>query len=96
MMCCAIANPASCKILAVICFLHIKNMSAAEIHWELCVAVYGQNVMSKGTVRQWRRMFKDGWTNVHDEEQSSQPSIVSDDDLQYFDQKICERQRFTM
>jgi hypothetical protein len=30
--------------------------------------VYGQNVMSEGTVRQWCRMFKDGETNVHDEE----------------------------
>jgi hypothetical protein len=42
-------------------------MSAIEIHHELC-AVYGQNVMSEGTVRQWFRMFKDGQRNVHDEE----------------------------
>jgi hypothetical protein len=34
-------------------------MSATEIHRELC-AVYGQNIMSEGTVRQWCRMFKDG------------------------------------
>jgi hypothetical protein len=44
MMCHAIDNPASCKILAVIHFLHAKNMSAAGIHCELCAAVYGQNV----------------------------------------------------
>jgi hypothetical protein len=31
-------------------------------------AVYDQNVMREGTVRQWRRMFKDGRTNVHNEE----------------------------
>jgi hypothetical protein len=31
-------------------------------------AVYCQNVMSEGTLRQWCRMFKDGPTNVHDEE----------------------------
>jgi hypothetical protein len=43
-------------------------MSAAEIHHKLCAVVYGQNVMSEGTVRQWCRMFKDGPTNVHVEE----------------------------
>jgi hypothetical protein len=39
-----------------------------EIHRELRAAVYGQNVMSEGNVRQWCRMFKDERTNVHDEE----------------------------
>jgi hypothetical protein len=34
-------------------------MNTAEIHSELC-PVYGQNLMSEGTVRQWCRMFKDG------------------------------------
>jgi hypothetical protein len=54
----AINNRASCEIRAVIRFLHFKNMSAAQIHRELSSAVYSQNVMSEGTVRQWRRMFK--------------------------------------
>jgi hypothetical protein len=62
MMCPVIDNPASSKIHAVIQFLQAKNLSAAEIHLELYV-VYGLNVMSEGTVRQWCRMFKDGWTN---------------------------------
>jgi hypothetical protein len=39
MMCPTIDNPASCEIRAVICFLHARNMSAAEIHSELCAAV---------------------------------------------------------
>jgi hypothetical protein len=65
-MCSAIDNPASCEIRAVSPFLHVKNMSAAEIHRELC-AVYNQNVMGEGTVRQWCRMFKDGPTDVCDE-----------------------------
>jgi hypothetical protein len=56
---------------------------------------YGQN-MSKGTVRQQCRMFKDGRTNVHDEKQCGQPSVVSDDFIQSVDQKICERQHFTI
>jgi hypothetical protein len=42
-------------------------MSAAELCQQLCV-VYGQNVISEGTVRQWHRMFKDGQTNVRDED----------------------------
>jgi hypothetical protein len=52
MMCSAINNPASFKILAVNHFLHSKIMSAAEIHRELCAAFYGQNKMSEseGTV----------------------------------------------
>jgi hypothetical protein len=58
-MCSAIDNPASCEIRAVIRFLRTKNMIAAEIHRELC-AVYGQNVISEGTVRQRCRMFIDG------------------------------------
>jgi hypothetical protein len=66
-MCPAIDNPTSCEIRAVIRFHHAKIMSAAEICLELCT-VYGQNVMSEGTVRQWCRMLKDGRTNVHDEE----------------------------
>jgi hypothetical protein len=50
--------------------LQAKNMSAVEIHRELHTVVYGQNVMSEGTVRQQCKMFKDGQTNVHDEERS--------------------------
>jgi hypothetical protein len=47
---------------AVICFLRAKIMSAAENRCELC-AIYGQNVMSEGTVKQWcskigEKMFK--------------------------------------
>jgi hypothetical protein len=51
-MCPAIDIPASCETRAVIHVLHAKNMSGSEIHRELCVTVYGQNVMSEGTVRQ--------------------------------------------
>jgi transposase len=87
-MCPVIDNPTSCEICSVIRFLHAKNMSAVEIYRELC-AVYGQNVMSEGTVRQWCRMFKDGRTNVHNEEQIGRPSVVSDDLVQSIVHKIC-------
>jgi hypothetical protein len=55
-------NPASCEICAGTLFLHTKNMNSAEMHHELC-AVYSQNLMSEGTVREWCRMFKDGQAN---------------------------------
>jgi hypothetical protein len=61
-MCPAIDNSTSCEIRSVIHFRHTNNMSAAEIHGKLCM-VYGQNVMSEGTVRQWCKMFKDGRAN---------------------------------
>jgi hypothetical protein len=56
-MCPVIDNPASCKICSIIRFIHTKNVGAVEIHHESC-AVYGQNVMNEGTVRQWCRMLK--------------------------------------
>jgi hypothetical protein len=40
-------------------------------------------------------MFKDGQTNVHDEQRSGQPSVVSDE-LQSVNKKICERWYFTI
>jgi transposase len=94
MMCLAIDNPTSCEIRAVILFLHAVNMNAVEIHRELC-AVYGQNVMSEGTVRQWYTMFKDGRRNVRDEGRSGRPSVVSDDHVQSDDQRNCKERRFT-
>jgi hypothetical protein len=41
-------------------------------------------------------MLKDAQTNVHNEEQSGQPSVVCDDLVQSVNQKICERQCFTI
>jgi hypothetical protein len=81
-MCSVIDNIASCEILAVIRFLHAKNMSAAEIHWELCMMIYGQNVRSNRIIIQWYRMIKDKLTNVPDEGRSGRPSVVNDDDVQ--------------
>jgi hypothetical protein len=63
----AIDKLTSFEIRTVIHILYAKNMSSAEFHHELYV-VYGQNLMSEGTVRQWCRMFEDGGTYVHNEE----------------------------
>jgi len=77
-MCAAIENPASCEVRSVIRFLLMENHRPIEIHRQLC-KVYGNNVMSEGRVRQWCIMFKTGRTNVHDEERSGRPTIVTDE-----------------
>jgi hypothetical protein len=77
MMCPVNDKHASCEICMLIRFLHAKNVSAVEIHREL-YAVYGQSVMSGGTVRQWFRMFKGGQTNAHDEDRSGLPAVNSE------------------
>jgi hypothetical protein len=68
MMCLATDNPTSCEIRIVIRFIHVRNITVAEIHHELCTTVYGQNIMSEENVRQRCRKFKDGRTNIHGEE----------------------------
>jgi hypothetical protein len=95
MMCPAIGNPASSEVNMVIRFLRAKNINAAEFHRELC-AIYAQNIMDERTERQCRSIFKDGRPDVHNEEQSGQPSVVSDDLIQSVHQKIrvLERRRF--
>jgi hypothetical protein len=52
--------------------------------------------MNEGTIRQWGRVFKDGWTNVHNEERSGWSSVVSGELVQNVDQNICERQHFAI
>jgi hypothetical protein len=70
-----IDNPASDKIYAfIIHFLCAKNMSAAEIHRELC-PVYGQNVTSEGTVKTMVYNVQRWRTNIHDEG-CGRPSVV--------------------
>jgi hypothetical protein len=44
-----------------------------EIHHELWL-VYSRTATNEGTIR----MLKDGWTNVHNEERSGQPSVMND------------------
>jgi len=82
-----IAAPASCKVRAVICFLHAKGQSAAEIHRRMC-RVYGDNVMSDSCVREWRRKFRDRCTDMHDEGDQERHSIVTDELVQKVDQCV--------
>ncbi|GFT18054.1 HTH_48 domain-containing protein [Trichonephila clavipes] len=52
--------------------------------------------MSDGMVRKWVRVFKDGRTNIHDEERSGRPSVITDELIQKVDCKVKENRRFTI
>src|SRR5215469_1487733 len=52
--------------------------------------------MSEGGVRQWCIMFKNGHTNVHDEERCGLPTIVTDELVAKINGKIHENCRFTI
>ncbi|GFU83731.1 HTH_48 domain-containing protein [Trichonephila clavipes] len=67
-------------------------MSAADIHLQI-TEVYGAEVMSDSKVRKWVRKFKDGRTNVHDEELSGQPSVITDDLMQEVEAKIRHKEQ---
>jgi hypothetical protein len=92
MMCPATAPAAKFALLSV--FFTLKTC-ATEIHCELC-AVCGHNVMDKGTVRQWCRIFENGQTNDHDEERSGRPSVWMMILFELLTKKDCERLCFTI
>jgi hypothetical protein len=72
-----IENPATCEVWSVMQFLNTKNVRLAEI-WGRIVEVCGEGAMKSGNVRKWCRLFKEGRTNVHVEEPSGRPSLVTD------------------
>jgi len=94
-MCAAINNPASCEVRVVIRFLLARNNNAAEIHRQP-YELYGPNVMSESKVRQWCRLFKEGRTNVNDEERSVRPSVITDDLMEKLNTTIRGNRRFTI
>jgi hypothetical protein len=90
-----IKNPAKCEVRAVIRFLDTQNVHPVGIYCQL-IAVYEEGVMNESNVRKWCRMFNEGKTNVHNEEQSGCPSLISDDLKNRIDQHIRTNRRFTL
>ncbi|KAL0268851.1 UNVERIFIED_CONTAM: hypothetical protein PYX00_010659 [Menopon gallinae] len=90
-----ITNCSSCEIRSVIRFLTARGYNAAEIHRQLC-ETYGPNVMSDGKVRQWCREFKEGRSNVHDEQRSGRRSVRTDDLVERVNAKVRDNRRFTI
>ncbi|GFT29082.1 uncharacterized protein TNCV_3587151 [Trichonephila clavipes] len=68
-------------------------MSAADIHRQI-TEVHCNEAMRDSKVRKGVRKFKDGRTNVHDEERSGQPSIITQELMPAVETKIREKRRF--
>jgi len=94
-MCAAIETPGKCEICTVICFLQAEGHSAAEIHLRMS-AVYRPNFMCDKCVWEWRRKFRNVWTDTHDEGGQGRPSLVTDELVQHIDKVVRERRRFTI
>ncbi|GBL96725.1 hypothetical protein AVEN_111860-1 [Araneus ventricosus] len=52
--------------------------------------------MREGTVRKWIRAFKDCLVNVHDDERSGRPSVITEDLVEKVGEKVREIRRFTI
>ena len=72
-----IENHADCEVRSVIRFLQAENVRPCDIHCRL-VTIYCEDVINAASVRKWCIMFKNGRTDVHDEERSRRPSVITD------------------
>jgi len=75
-----IQSPAKCEV--------------REIHKKI-VAVY-VNVINRQNVTKWCREFSEGRTDVHDEQRSGRPSLISDDLLREIEGEIRTNQSMTV
>jgi len=82
-----IEGAADCEIQSVIRFLNARNVLPNETHHQIC-QVYGDNAMSDGMVRKWVRKLNEGRENVHDEARSGRPSLVNDDLVRKFNERV--------
>jgi transposase len=90
-----IDNPSDCEVRSMIRFLNAQNVRAVDIHRQL-TAVYGEGVMNESSVRKWCRMFNEGRTNIHDEERSGRPSLITEDLKKQIDEQIRQDRRSTL
>ena len=66
----------------------------ADIH-KAIVSVYG-TIMNRENVAKWCREFCGGRTDVHDEQRSGRPSVISDELLQRTEKAIRANRRLTI
>jgi hypothetical protein len=86
-----IQSPAKCRVCSITQFLNAKGERPAEIHKQI-VAVYG-DVMNQQNVTKWCHEFSKGRNDVHNEQRSSRPSLISNDLLQKTEGEIRANQR---
>jgi len=89
-----IQSPAKYEVRSVIRFLNAKGERREEIHKQI-VAVYG-NVMNGQNVVKWCRELSEGRTDVHDEQRSGRPSLISENLLQKIEGEIRANRRVTI
>ena len=90
-----IKGAAECVIWSVIRFLNVRNVLPREIHHQIC-QVFGDNAMSDGMVKKWVQMFNEGRENVHDEARSGCPSLVNDNLVRTFNERVRDDRCFTI
>ena len=89
-----IQSPTKCEVHSIIRFLNAKGECPVEIHKQI-VAVCG-NVMNWQNVTKWWHEFSEGRTDVHDEQRSRRPSLISDDLLQDIEGEIRANRHVTI
>jgi len=72
-----IQSPAKSEVRFVILFLNANGERPVGIHKQI-VDVCG-NVMDRQNVTKWCREFSERRTDVHDEQSSGRPSLISDE-----------------
>ncbi|GBM68300.1 hypothetical protein AVEN_126838-1 [Araneus ventricosus] len=73
--------PAKCELRRVIRFLQAEGNSAVEIPRRMS-RVYVEDFMNDSAVCEWRRKFKDGPTEIRDEEGQGRKSVATEDLVQ--------------
>jgi hypothetical protein len=81
-----IQNHAKCVVRSFVRYLNAQCELPAEIHRQI-VAVYDK-VMFRQNVTMRCREFSEGSTDVHDEQRSGRPSLISEDLLQEIEGEI--------
>jgi hypothetical protein len=88
-----IQSPAKCKVHSIIRFLKAKGEHPAKVHTQI-VAVH-IDVMNRQNVMKWCCEFYKGSSDVHDEQRTSRPFLISDD-LQKIEGEIHTHRRRTI
>jgi hypothetical protein len=85
----SITNPVNC----VIRFWNAEDIHPEEIHRQL-VKVYGEIAKNEGYVCKWCSLFNER-TDVHNEERSECPNVITEDMKDRVDAHVCENRQFT-
>lgn len=72
------------------CVVHsLFECSPIEIYKQI-KKVYGESAMNEPSVGKWYIMFNEHRTNVHDDERSGRPSLITDELKKQMDDKFLE------